>query len=124
MTRRVWLVVLLVGACHGGMSPASVDGAVSADAPAADAPIDAGVSPFSFEPATIDFGSVFVGSVSAPLHVVVDNTSGADIPGFALSLSDTAALTVFQTTCSSTLDHGGCSVDLEFAAQTEGDHVM
>jgi hypothetical protein len=126
--RVAWLLAVLAGACHGGTSPATIDGAATPDAAVdatADASVDAAVSPFSFVPASLDFGYVPPGTVSAPIHLTVVSSITGDIPNFSLSFTgdDTAEIQISQTTCSSTFN-SDCMMDIEFAPQTAGDHMM
>ncbi|HSN28075.1 MAG TPA: hypothetical protein VLT45_17425, partial [Kofleriaceae bacterium] len=84
-----WLVALLAGACHGGSSPVTPDGAVPIDgAVTADAPADAPpAAAFAFDPPMLDFGYVESNTVSAPLRLTVLNNNSVAIPQFALVLS-------------------------------------
>lgn len=123
------IVVLLAGACHAGGgspgSPAAPD-APSFDAQPADASVDAGVSAFSFVPASLDFGYVAPDTNSAPIELTVFNNTNTDIPDFSLGLSgdDTIELVISQTTCTSTLPRGGCKLDLGFDPRSVGEHMM
>ena len=126
MRRVTGIVVLLAAACHGGSgSPAAPD-APSLDPGPADAPVDAGVSAFSFAPPSLDFGYVAPGTDSAPMELTVLNNTNTDIPDFSLALSgdDTTEFVISQTTCTSTLIRGGCKLQLGFAPTSVGEHMM
>lgn len=125
--KHACLVLALAGACNGGTTPITGDGSpmpdASADA-AGDAPADAPVSPFSFDPASLDFGYAGNPNTGLPQHLVIDAIG--TFPQFSLSLAgdETGALDIIETSCSSTLSGGGCSMEVIYSPQTPGDHTM
>lgn len=123
------LVLAVAGACHGATAPITTDGSPMPDATAAgdapgDAAVDATVSPFSFDPPSLDFGWAGNLNTGLPQHIVI--SAIGTYPQFSLSLAgdETDKLDIIQTSCSSTLSGGGCSMDVIYSPQTPGDHTM
>lgn len=126
--KTTWIVLLLLAACHGGMSPTTGDAPPTPDAgvdAAADAPADAPVSPFTFVPDSLDFGYVgTTGAATSPQYLRV--SAIGTYPGFSISLSgdSTDAFHILTTSCTSTLSGGGCEMYVEYTPLTLGDHTM
>lgn len=125
--RARWLLVVFASGCQGGSSPVTPDAAIPVDGavitPDAPSPDAAPIAAIAFDPPSLDFG--YVSSVASPLRLTVLNNAHVPIPQFALSLAgdDTADLYLSATTCSSTLDRGGCWIDLTYMPH-DGDHTM